>query len=73
MAGDNRPIYDKADSALLAPKGINAASREQRLRYTLDDDAKEFGLMRGPGQVEIKATNLGSLYTGVIVGARRIP
>ena len=136
MAGDNRPVYDKADSALLAPKGINSASSEQRLRYTLDDDGrylggvtvvnedrtavgrliesvnrapidvrftaqiqtadgistsafeirkelspgssvtipwKEFGLMKGPGQVEVTATNAGSLYTGVIVGARRVP
>jgi hypothetical protein len=136
MAGDNRPVYDKADSALLAPKGINAASSEQRLRYSLDDDGRylggvtvvnedrtavgrlieslnrapvavrftaqiqtadgfstgtfeirkelspgssitipwrEFGLMKGPGQVEVTATNAGSLYTGVIVGARRVP
>jgi hypothetical protein len=136
MTGDNRPTYDKADSALLAPKGVNAASSEQRLKYTLDDDGRyiggvtvvnedrtlmgrlaqsvkaidtevrfnaqiqtadgtttstfeirkqlstgssvtvpwrDFGLMKGPGQVEITATNLGSLYTGVIIGARRVP
>jgi|GEM_PF-3345493 len=136
MTGDNRPVYDKADSALLAPKGINATSSEQRLRYIFDDDGrylggvtvvnedrtavgrliesinrapvnvrlsaqiqtadgistatfeirkelspgssvtipwKEFGLMKGPGQVEVAATNLGSLYTGVTIGARRVP
>ena len=136
MTGDTRPVYDKADSALLAPKGINATSSEQKLRYILDDDGrylggvtvvnedrtavgrliesinrapvnvrfsaqiqtadgistatfeirkglspgnsvtipwKEFGLMKGPGQVEVAATNLGSLYTVVIIGARRAP
>jgi len=69
MAVDERPLYDKADSALLTPKGVNAASSEQKLKYTLDDGV---GLLQGPGQVEITAFNMGALYTGVIIGARRV-
>jgi hypothetical protein len=33
---------------------------------------KNFGLLSGPGQVEITASNVGALHTGVIIGARRI-
>jgi len=135
MGGDVRPVYDKADSALLSPKGVDASASQQTLRYSFDDNGrylggvtvvnedrtlvgrmiesvnrspvnvrfdaqiqtadglftnsfeirkelapgssvtipwKDFGTMKGPGQVEITATNLGSLYTGVIVGARLV-
>jgi hypothetical protein len=34
---------------------------------------KEFGPMQGPRTITIMVTNRGSLYTGVYVGARRVP
>jgi len=135
MGTDTRPVYDKADSALLAPRGVNETGSEKTLKYAFDDDRRylggvtvvnedrtlvgrliesvnrtpvkvrfdaqiqtadgffastfeirkelspgssvtipwrDFGLTNGPGHVEITATKLGSLYTGVIVGARRV-
>jgi hypothetical protein len=136
ITADARPVYDKVDAALLAPKGINAEASSRRLRYQFNDDNlylggvtvtnedrtvagrminalnnspvhigfeasiqtangistssfeirqnlppgasitipwKDFGLMQGPGSVTILATNKGSFYTGVVVGAMKAP
>jgi hypothetical protein len=37
---DNRPIYDRVDAALLAPRGVSAHGAEQKLSYSIDDDSR---------------------------------
>ena len=71
------PVDVKFNAQIQTEDGVSTATFEIRKELTPGSSVtipwKEFGLMKGPGQVEIIATNIGSLYTAVIVGARRIP
>ena len=71
------PVDVKFNAQIQTVDGISTATFEIRKELTPGSSFtipwKEFDVMKGPGQVEIIATNVGSLYTGVIIGARRIP
>ena len=71
------PVHVGIEAQIQTANGTSASSFE--IRQSLPPGGsvtvpwKEFGPMQGPGNVSVIATNKGSLYTGVIIGATRIP
>jgi len=74
---NNSPVHISFEVQIRTANGISTSSFE--IRQNLPPGAsitipwRDFGLMQGPGSVSILATNKGSFYTGVVVGAMRAP
>jgi hypothetical protein len=71
------PVHVGFEAQIQTAKGAATASFEIKQNLSPGSSItvpwKDFGLMQGPGSVSVTATNKGSLYTGVIAGAMRIP
>ncbi|MBI3704553.1 MAG: hypothetical protein HY244_12085 [Rhizobiales bacterium] len=71
------PVNVGIDAEIKTANGNSSASFEIKQNLPPGSSVtvpwKDFGPMQGPGSVSVTATNKGSLYTGVIIGATRIP
>jgi len=70
------PVAVRFDAKIHTADRVATSAFEIRQKHSFGSSFtvpwKEFGLMQGPGRVEITATNVGSLHVGVVAGAVKI-
>ena len=71
------PVHVGIEAQIQTANGTSASSFEIKQNLPPGGSVtvpwKDLSPMQGPGNVSVTATNKGSLFTGVIIGATRIP